>query len=145
MKTANRQTTRDRRQLEKYDVLGVGITASDYEGCVGAIIRAAQDRTPFAVTALAVHGLVTAFSDRTHQFRLAQFGLVTPDGQPVRWALRLLHGLKLPDRVYGPTLMLRTCAAAAKAGTPIYLYGSTSVVLSHLAEALSRQFPGLVI
>jgi N-acetylglucosaminyldiphosphoundecaprenol N-acetyl-beta-D-mannosaminyltransferase len=139
------ETTLERRQLEKYDVLGVGITASDYHSCVDAIIRAAQNRTPFAVTALAVHGLVTAFSDRTQQFRLAQFGLVTPDGQPVRWALRLLHGLKLPDRVYGPTLMLRTCEAAARTGTPIYLYGSTAAVLSHLARSLRRQFPELLI
>ena len=35
------------------------------------------------------------------------FDVVTPDGQPVRWALNLLHGAGLADRVYGPTLTLR--------------------------------------
>jgi N-acetylglucosaminyldiphosphoundecaprenol N-acetyl-beta-D-mannosaminyltransferase len=132
-------------QLDKYDVLGVGITASDYDNCVRAIIGAARNRTPFAVTALAVHGLVAAFSDQTQRFRLREFGLVTPDGQPVRWALRILYGIRLPDRVYGPTLMLRTCQAAAEAGTPIYLYGSTPKVLSRLAESLCKRFPGLII
>jgi N-acetylglucosaminyldiphosphoundecaprenol N-acetyl-beta-D-mannosaminyltransferase len=139
------QTVQEREQLRRYDVLGIGITASDYTGCVKAILDAARDRRPFAVTALAVHGLVTAFTDRTHQFRLSQFGLVTPDGQPVRWALRLLHGVNLPDRVYGPTLMLRTCEAAASEGLPIYLYGSTAKVLEHLASSLRLRFPGLVI
>jgi exopolysaccharide biosynthesis WecB/TagA/CpsF family protein len=41
--------------------------------------------------------------------------------------------------------MLRTCKAAAESGTPIYLYGSTPTVLSHLADSLCRQFPGLRI
>jgi N-acetylglucosaminyldiphosphoundecaprenol N-acetyl-beta-D-mannosaminyltransferase len=137
--------TFDYQKLEKFDVLGVGITASDYDSCVSAVINAAQQRTPFAVTALAVHGLMTAFSDPAQKFRLSQFGLVTPDGQPVRWALRLLYGVRLPDRVYGPTLMLHICRAAAENGTPIYLYGSTPDVLGHLVESLHNQFPKLVI
>ncbi len=127
------------------EVLGVRVTACDYEGAVSVILAAAHEGRSCAVTALAVHGLVAACLDKGQQFRLSRFSLVTPDGQPVRWALRLLRGVRLPDRVYGPTLMLRTCESAAKQGLPIYLYGSSEGVLRKLAETLNRRFPSLLV
>ncbi len=56
---------------------------------------------------------MTGVSDREHCYRLNQLELVVPDGQPVRWAMNLLHRVGLPDRVYGPNLMLKVCEAAA--------------------------------
>src|SRR6266567_4500660 len=112
----------------KRNVLGVLVDAIDYEAAVGQVIAAAQERRPFALTALAVHGVMTGVLDRAHNARLNSFDLVTPDGQPVRWALNLLHGAHLPDRVYGPTLMLRVCQRAAAEGLPVFLYGSAPTV-----------------
>jgi N-acetylglucosaminyldiphosphoundecaprenol N-acetyl-beta-D-mannosaminyltransferase len=132
-------------RMEKYDVLGIGVTGGDYAECVRSVICAAQERTAFAVTALAVHGLVAASLDKTQAYRLRQFALVTPDGQPVRWALRILHGIKLPDRVYGPTLMLRICEAASEVGIAVYLYGSSETVVTQLAVSLKRRLPSLMI
>src|SRR6266542_1888062 len=80
-----------------------------------------------------------------HGYRLNHFDLVTPDGQPVRWSLNLLHGTGLTDRVYGPTLMLEICAIAATMRIPIYLYGSTEPVLGRLQASLHQRFPGLVV
>jgi N-acetylglucosaminyldiphosphoundecaprenol N-acetyl-beta-D-mannosaminyltransferase len=68
-----------------------------------------------------------------------------PDGQPVRWALNLLHQTKLRERVYGPTLMLKVCDWAQREGLGIYLYGSTPVVLEGLKRALRDRFPKLRI
>jgi N-acetylglucosaminyldiphosphoundecaprenol N-acetyl-beta-D-mannosaminyltransferase len=75
--------------------------------------------------------------------RLNSFDLVTPDGQPVRWALNLLHGAHLTDRVYGPTLTLRVLEQAARRGLPVYLYGSTQPTLDRLVPALHTMFPDL--
>jgi exopolysaccharide biosynthesis WecB/TagA/CpsF family protein len=63
----------------------------------------------------------------------------------VRWALNLLHGAGLRERVYGPTLMLNVCAAAAEAGLGVYLYGSRPEVVSQLAMRLAHRTPGLRI
>ncbi len=129
----------------RYSVLGVRIAAVDYELVVNMVIRAAKARCSFAVSALAVHGVMTGVFDREHQYRLNTLELVVPDGQPVRWALRLLHGVSLPDRVYGPTLMLRVCEVAEREKLSIFLYGSRPEVLSRLRSSLQRRFPGLVI
>jgi len=63
----------------------------------------------------------------------------------VRWALNWLHKIALPDRVYGPTLMLKVCDRAAQAGLPIYLYGSQSTVLAALQTNLQTRFPQLLV
>jgi N-acetylglucosaminyldiphosphoundecaprenol N-acetyl-beta-D-mannosaminyltransferase len=129
----------------KENVLGVLVDATDYASATARIIAAAQERRHYAVTALAVHGVMTGVLDRAHNARLNSFDLVTPDGQPVRMALNLLHGAALADRVYGPTLTLRVLAQAADLGLPVYLYGSTQPTLDRLVPALERMFPALKI
>ncbi len=129
----------------KQNVLGVGIDAVDYEAAVEKIVSAASDRRPFAVSALAVHGVMTGALDGIHRHRLNNLDLVVPDGQPVRWAMKWLYGVTLPDRVYGPTLTLKVCERAAKDGLGIYLYGSQEDVLAKFADNLSEKFRGLRI
>ncbi len=129
----------------KQNVLGVGIDAVDYDAAVERIIAAARAKEGFAVSALAVHGVMTGALDSEHRHRLNNLDLVVPDGQPVRWAVRWLYGVDLPDRVYGPELTLRVCRRAADEGMPIYLYGSQKGVLRQFASNLQRQYPGLKI
>jgi len=129
----------------KRNVLGVLVDAVDYEAATEQVVAAGRERRPFALTALAVHGVMTGVLDRPHNARLNSFDLVTPDGQPVRWALNLLHGAGLTDRVYGPTLTLRVLARFAEEGLPVYLYGSTDDTLSRLIPTLERMFPALKI
>jgi N-acetylglucosaminyldiphosphoundecaprenol N-acetyl-beta-D-mannosaminyltransferase len=127
----------------KRNVLGVLVDAVDYATAVDRIMAAARERRPYAVTALAVHGVMTGVLDPAHNARLNSFDLVTPDGQPVRWALNLLHDAGLSDRVYGPTLTLKVLDRCAAEGLPIYLYGSTEPTLARLVPALERMFPAL--
>jgi exopolysaccharide biosynthesis WecB/TagA/CpsF family protein len=129
----------------KRNVLGVLVDAVDYEAATARIVDAARDRRHFAVTALAVHGVMTGVLDRAHNARLNSFDLVTPDGQPVRWGLNLLHRAGLTDRVYGPTLTLDVLEQAAAEGLPVYLYGSTQPTLERLVPALEGRFPALKI
>jgi exopolysaccharide biosynthesis WecB/TagA/CpsF family protein len=129
----------------KVDVFGVNISVTHYDEAVAIILRAAAQGQRGIVSAYAVHGLVTASRDPALRAKMNTFDLVTPDGQPVRWAVNLLHGAGLPDRVYGPELMLRLCRAAGLAGVPIYLYGSTPSVVESLQANLGRQFPALTI
>ncbi len=129
----------------RHNLLGVRINAVDYEAAVAKIIDAAKERRPFGVSALAVHGVMTGVLDTEHRHRLNQLELIVPDGQPVRWGLNLLHKARLKDRVYGPNLMLKTCEAAAQAGVPIYLFGSTPEMLADLKVKLVEKFPKLII
>ncbi len=132
--------------LGKHSILGIGVNAIDYEAAVKKVITAGKARQSMSVTALAVHGVMTGVSDPDHKYRLNQFDLVCPDGQPVKWALNRLHGCGLDERVYGPELTLRLCEAAAKEDdVPVYLFGATEDMLDQFALRLCKKYPGLKI
>ncbi len=129
----------------KHPLLGVRISAVDYEYAVQKILEAATAGKPLAVSALAVHGVVTGYLNIMDRRRLNGIDLVVPDGMPVRWGLRLIHKITLPGRVYGPELTLRVMKSAADRHIPVYLYGSTEKTLASLVANFMRLFPGLVI
>jgi N-acetylglucosaminyldiphosphoundecaprenol N-acetyl-beta-D-mannosaminyltransferase len=129
----------------KRNILGILIDAVDYEAAVETIFRAAYERRGAAISALAVHGLMTGVLDEEQQFRLNRFDLLVPDGQPVRWVLNWRHRAGLRDRVYGPNLTLRVCARAAAEKLPVFFYGGTRELLTALHVSLERKFPGIVI
>jgi N-acetylglucosaminyldiphosphoundecaprenol N-acetyl-beta-D-mannosaminyltransferase len=129
----------------RVDVIGVGVDAVDYDAAVARIIDAARASRPYRVSALAVHGVMTGVDDPEHLTRLREFDLLTPDGQPVRWAMNWIHRTDLHERVYGPDLTLAVCRAAVDADLSVYFHGSTIHTLEHLEARLPTLVPGLRI
>ena len=129
----------------KWPLLGVSVSQTDYEEAVRLIVAAAQARQSMVVSLFAAHAVVTSSRDPQLLAKVNEFEIVAPDGQPVRWALNQLHGSNLEDRVYGPELMLRLCAAATEAGIGVYLYGGSPQVAADLPEKLHTLFPELKI
>ena len=130
---------------QRYPVLGVQITAIERPEAAEAVVRAARERIPLGLSALAVHGVMEGVFDPELQYRLNELEMVVADGQPVRWALQWLHGVDLSDRVCGPDLMDDVCRLAAAEGLPIFLYGSTTDTLTTLERSLRERHPGLTI
>jgi exopolysaccharide biosynthesis WecB/TagA/CpsF family protein len=129
----------------KKNVLGILVDAIDYEAAVARIVASAEQGRRCAVSALAVHGVMTGVLDPEVKYRLNRFELICPDGQPVRWALNLLWKAGLHDRVYGPFLTLRVCREAAARRLPVFLFGSSDEVLGRFGDNLRRQFPDIIV
>jgi N-acetylglucosaminyldiphosphoundecaprenol N-acetyl-beta-D-mannosaminyltransferase len=129
----------------KRNVLGVLVDAIDYDAAVERVMDAARRRRPLSLTALAVHGVMTGVHDPLYNARLSAIDIVTPDGQPVRWALNILYRAGLRDWVSGPELALRVLGRMAEEGLPVYLYGSTAQTLDRLSASLRQMFPELRI
>jgi exopolysaccharide biosynthesis WecB/TagA/CpsF family protein len=108
-------------------------------------MAAARERHSAAVSAFAVHALIEAATSGELAEKVNRFAAVTPDGQPVRWALRWLHGCKLPSTVQGYELMQRLCERAAASKVSIYLYGSSEATLAALRSNLEQEYPGLIV
>ena len=126
-------------------MVGVQVHAIDYEKAVDRIIGAAKRREPMSIAAVSVHGVMMSVKDRTHRYRLNKLDLVVPDGQPVRWALNLIHRAKLRERVYGPQMMYETICRAAEEGVPIFLFGGYQLMLDDLKRELLKRLPNLKI
>lgn len=129
----------------KVDIFGVGLTLTDYDDATERILEAGKSKTSYAMSALATHGLMEAVHDPEFLAVVNSLDLVTPDGQPVRWAMNLLHDAGLDDRVYGPDLTWKVCGAAADAGVGIYLFGSTPETCDLFVDALKAEWPHIII
>jgi N-acetylglucosaminyldiphosphoundecaprenol N-acetyl-beta-D-mannosaminyltransferase len=128
---------------EAVEVLGVPVSAVDYEGVMDWMDGTVAGDGRGYICVAATHTVMVAREDRAARDAVLGASLVVPDGQPLVWALRAL-GRPLPDRVYGPDLMLRHCERAAAEGTRIFLYGGRNQgALVQLTLNLRRQFPGL--
>ncbi|MBE9041121.1 WecB/TagA/CpsF family glycosyltransferase [Oscillatoriales cyanobacterium LEGE 11467] len=133
---------------QKTSILGVGVSRTNYHECTEFIIQNAKLRESCTVAPTHVHGIMSGYLDREHGSYLNQFTMVTPDGQPVRWALNLLRqsgDVPLRERVCGPVLTLHICQRAAQENLSVFFYGSTEPVLEKLQRNLKRQFPNLKI
>lgn len=130
---------------QKVELFGVGLSVVDYSKACKEIINAAKEHRSLAVSALATHGLMECVADPDLRRLVNDIDLVTPDGQPVRWAMNLFHRTKLRDRVCGPDLTGLVCEIAAKEDIGIYLFGSTLKNVENLSRKLSANFPGLKI
>lgn len=129
----------------KVDLFGVDYSPTTYDEATETILSAASQDVPGTVSCHAVHALISASCDPQLREMINAFDMVTPDGQPVRWAMNLLHGTKLRDRVYGPELTVRLCQRAAEKGVSIYLYGGSPEVVEKLQANLQERYPGLIV
>jgi exopolysaccharide biosynthesis WecB/TagA/CpsF family protein len=127
--------------MKKFEIFGVNYTATDYEEATKEIIKNGSRHESFGVSALAVHGLITAHSNPEIRAQVNKINLVVPDGQPVKWALNILHDAKLSDRVYGPTLTLKVLEKANELGLKIFLFGSTQSTCEKFASFIRLNYP----
>ncbi len=128
----------------RVNVLGVGVSATTIERTLEIIARwiAGQDARYICVSG--VHGVMECQRDVQLRRIHNQAGLVTPDGMPLVWMMRRL-GHPHQSRVYGPTLMVETLAAAEKQGLKVGFYGGSPEELELLAAKLGREYPALKV
>jgi N-acetylglucosaminyldiphosphoundecaprenol N-acetyl-beta-D-mannosaminyltransferase len=130
---------------ERVEVVGIPLAVSDYEEVLDWMQAMIAARARGYVTAAAVNLVMSAREQPRTLAAVLGATLAVPDGMPLVWALQAL-GHARATRVYGPDLMLRFCARAAAAGTPMYLYGGRDeAALELLTTRLRERFPGLRI
>lgn len=130
---------------KKVDLFGLQVSVTDYQEAAESVLQAAKRNENAVVSCHAAHAVVTFSGDDELRQMANQFQMITPDGQPVRWAMNWLHKTRLKDRVYGPELMRRICDQAAREGVSIFLYGGTDESLKALEANLQTQHEGLKI
>lgn len=131
--------------LPRVDLFGVKVTKADEDEILETIVRWGVARRPATVDFFGVHGLTEARRNPAFLAALNRLDVVTCDGQPIRWALNRWYDAGIARRVYGPTMTLRVCEAAARLGLSVYFYGSRPEVLERLCENLRERFPRLSI
>ncbi len=125
-------------------ILGQRVDYTTYERAAVQILDMARNGQGGYVCISTVHMVMEGHDDPDFQAIVNGADLVTPDGMPLVWGLKLL-GIKQAERVYGPTLTPNVCREAAKQGVPVGFYGGTGEVLERMKANLLRDYPNLDI
>jgi len=123
-------------------LLGMWVDTTSYAAILELVIGWAYALESRYVCVANVHMLMEAFDSTEYKKILNSADLVTPDGVPLVWMLRL-KGQKDQQRVYGPTLMLHLVQAAARDGIPVGFYGSKPEVLDALIKRMQARYKSL--
>jgi N-acetylglucosaminyldiphosphoundecaprenol N-acetyl-beta-D-mannosaminyltransferase len=125
-------------------ILGMRVDATSYREAAAQVLEWARARESRYVCAASVNNVMEAHD--SPEFRRIMNGadLVTPDGMPLVWGLRLL-GVREATRVYGPALTPEVLAGAERERLPVGFYGATGTVLERLTKVLTIRFPALRI
>jgi N-acetylglucosaminyldiphosphoundecaprenol N-acetyl-beta-D-mannosaminyltransferase len=125
-------------------IVSTRVDATSYSDAVARILTWATAGESRYACAASVNNVVEAHRSGSFREVMNAADLVTPDGVPLVWSLRLL-GLKHATRVYGPDLTLALAGAAAEEGVPVGFLGGHEEVLRDLVAGLRRRFPGLIV
>lgn len=131
--------------VKKSDTLiSFPVSTGTYDDMLQHIINRTYTGQSAFVCIANVHMVVTAYQDVTFASLLKRADVVTPDGLPLTWALRLLYGIRQP-RVAGMDLLPDLVRMAEQAAIPIFFYGSTHEVLGITRKHLEKKYPLLII
>jgi N-acetylglucosaminyldiphosphoundecaprenol N-acetyl-beta-D-mannosaminyltransferase len=125
-------------------LLGMRIDPTNYLAATQQVKIWAQAGESRCICAANVHMVMVAYDMPDFQDIVNSADLVTPDGMPLVWIMRL-RGVAQQERVYGPTLMFKIIEMAASEKIPVGLLGGTPEVLEQLNSKLKQKFPSLEI
>lgn len=120
------------------------LSTGSYKNMVDRIIRLASTNRSAYISVANVHMFVTAHNDEHFKNVVNNSTMVTPDGKPLAWALRLFDNIK-QERVAGMDLFPSLLEASAKAGISVYFYGSTPDVILAVEKRTEKILPTLKI
>ena len=124
------------------NLLGVRVSAVDMTSAVRFVVDAIAAGERSYICVRDVHGIVRCQSDLALREAHNRAFLVTPDGMPLVWSLKL-SGHRSARRVYGPDLMLALFDRGRQHGLRHFLFGTTPEVLAQLESRLAAAFPGV--
>lgn len=126
------------------EVISAPVCTLSFNEQINLMIDWAKKRQNKMVCVANVHMLVEAWRDSHFANILNNADLVTPDGMPLVWMLKLL-GLKKSQRVAGMDIFRSICENASIVQTSIFLFGSETEVLNKIKQRLEIEFPNLQI
>ena len=128
--------------LERKRLISIDVSVGPYTVFIRQIADLAERRKSSYVCVANVHMTVEAKRDKEFREVVNNADLVTPDGMPLVYALRLLYGLR-QERVAGMDLMPDLIKESEKRGFSVFFFGSTRDVLDRILKRIESEFPAL--
>ncbi len=125
-------------------LLGTKVSSTSYDHAAEIIGSWAEQKASRYVCVACVKSVMEAHDSSAFQSVINAADLVTPDGMPVVWGLRLL-GRKHATRVYGPDLTPVLLGMAEMKGLKVGFYGGSPEALKKLLAFVAARFAELQV
>ncbi len=130
--------------MDRKKIISLFLDTGGYDTFLSNVIFLGRERRSSYVCVANVHMSIEAHDDPEFARIVNDADLVTPDGMPLIFALRLLYGLR-QERVAGMDLIEDIIRKAEQENLSIFFYGSEAEVLRNIKEKTERVFPSLKI
>src|SRR5882757_10576547 len=124
-------------------LISININTGTYRNFVNELVEMSDKNSSYTCIAN-VHMLVEAYSNASFASIVNNADMITPDGMPLTWGLKLLHGVR-QDRVAGMDLLPDLLKEAERKAIPVYFYGGTEAMLTRIRENMPERYPNLKI
>jgi N-acetylglucosaminyldiphosphoundecaprenol N-acetyl-beta-D-mannosaminyltransferase len=131
-------------EINRINILGVGVDAIDMETALKSIQRLITEQRSGYITVIPAHTVIDCQDNPTLRKVVNASHLATPDGMSVVWLMNL-QGHKQVERVYGPDLFLAACQFGLRHGWRHTFYGGEEGVGSELSKKLCEKWPELEV
>ncbi|MFT4031268.1 MAG: WecB/TagA/CpsF family glycosyltransferase [Siphonobacter sp.] len=123
-------------------LISIDISMGSYSEFIDKWLAMAQSKQSTYTCVANVHMLVEAHNDPEFAATVNSADIVTPDGMPLTWGLRLVHNIK-QERVAGMDLLPDLLKQAELKEIPVFFYGGTQAMLDQTKLFLIQKFPSL--
>jgi N-acetylglucosaminyldiphosphoundecaprenol N-acetyl-beta-D-mannosaminyltransferase len=125
-------------------VIGSSVTALPFDAQMKVIVGWAEQRLSKMVCVANAHMLVEAHWNPAFSEVLENADIVTSDGMPIVWMMKLL-GVRSQERVAGMDILMELCRLSTQQNLKVYFLGCQQSVLDQMKARLEIDFPKLAI
>jgi N-acetylglucosaminyldiphosphoundecaprenol N-acetyl-beta-D-mannosaminyltransferase len=125
-------------------VIGSPVTALPFDAQMQAIVGWAEQRLSKMICVANAHMLVEAHWHPDFAEVLQKADLVTSDGMPLVWMMKLL-GVRNQERVAGVDILIELCRVSTQRNLKVYFLGGQQSILDRIKTRLDIDFPSLAI
>jgi N-acetylglucosaminyldiphosphoundecaprenol N-acetyl-beta-D-mannosaminyltransferase len=130
--------------LPKQPLKNFSLSTGSYQAFIDKMTELAKNKVSTAVYFANVHMFIEAQDSAAFSELIYKADIVTPDGQPLAWMLRLLYGIKQP-RVSAMDFMPSMLARMQQEQQPVYFYGGTQEMLEKADAYVKKAYPQLKV
>jgi N-acetylglucosaminyldiphosphoundecaprenol N-acetyl-beta-D-mannosaminyltransferase len=129
--------------MQKHPLVSIHLSLGRYRHFIEEILALTEQEVCSEYICVAnAHMLVETYNNEEFRKVVDQSVITTPDGIPLTWGLKLLHGIR-QDRVAGMDLLPDLLSAVSKQHKSVFFYGGTIGMLNKVKQHISAHYPGI--
>lgn len=144
LETIERETTTLAAPKRTINIIDSPITAAPFDAQMEMMLSWASRRKSKVVCVANVHMLMEAHWNPELSCVLKNADIVTPDGMPLVWMMKLL-GAPKQNRVPGLDIIMSLSELSTQRNVSIFFLGSQKTILEEIRIKLEHKFPNLQI